>query len=317
MPFKILRMVLGAGPKQIDISQDAFREIKKARDVISAALATEQKFDIVIENFFEFERELLELSLQHSFAMFRPWESFAHDRQRVNRRLGNLTFATRLFSDQVRRDAASLFGRNSAERTRLEEVLDEETKSLPHRTLLALRNRIQHQGFPEFQMTYQAGWEGDAEDPARRLHFWLDLRLRVAALEQGARPGDREFKALMEALRNLGEDIDLLNFVRQHIESIARVFEVFRDLLNPYLIDAETLVTETITRAKSEIGDDVVGLAAVTTDDDNSVVEEVQLFMEPMKYRRALRQKNQSFQSISKRFVSSVSRTLISETQRG
>jgi len=95
------------------------------------------------------ERELLELSLRHSFTHFRPWAEFAHERQRINRRMGNLTFATKLFMDQMRHDGAELFGRISTQREELETTLDEQRNNLAHRTSLALRDQVQHHSFPE------------------------------------------------------------------------------------------------------------------------------------------------------------------------
>jgi len=316
MAFRIVRMVLGSGG-QIDISEAEFREIRAARDSISAALAAEQKFDLVIENLFEFERELLDLSLRHSFAMYRPWQAFAHERQRVNRRLGNLTFAAKLFLDQMRYDAVHLFGRGSGEQGQLESALGrEERENLAHRTLMALRNRIQHQSFPEFGMTYQTGWEDDPGEEARRLHCWFDLRLPVQALEEGMGGGDRELAELCAALRGLGDEVDLLDFVRKHMEGIARVFGVFRGLIEARVAEAESLILETMERARQELGENLIGLAAVTMD-GRQVTEEVQLFEEPMKYRRALKTKNHGFESISKRVVSSMSRTLAPKGSAG
>jgi hypothetical protein len=240
--------VLDAGEGR-EISQEEFAAIKEARDVISYSLATEQKFDIVVENFFEFERELLELSLQHSLNMLRPWESFAHERQQVNRRLGNLTFATTLFRDQMKHVAVKAFGRGSREQSDFLAALEEEKESLPHRTLEVLRDRIQHQSFPEFRMTYQATREGDPREKGSRLHFWFDLTLLVRDLEQGRRSGDPKVEAVLIELRKLGKEIDLLDFVRKHVESIARVIEKFRNLINPRLEAAEQSIGTTIERA--------------------------------------------------------------------
>lgn len=308
MEFLIVRMVLGSGG-QIEISEGEFQEIRRARDVVSAALSAEQKFDLVVENFFEFERELLELSLRQSFTHFRPWAESAHVRQRVNRRLGNLTFATKLFMDQMRHDAAELFGRNSTQREELEATLDEQRNNLAHRSLLALRDQIQHHSFPDFGMGYQGGWEDQDDPEIQRLHQWFDLRLPVGALKEGRRPGDREAEHLCEALGGEDKEVDLLHFIRQHVGCVGRIFEMFRKLLDPRLTESEDHVRRTIDRAKGEFGEKLVGLAAIRRE-GGYVREEVQLFEDPMKYRRALRAKNQGFESISRRFVSGMSRTL-------
>ncbi len=306
MEFKLLRRVLEA-EGEIDLTEAEFQAIRAARDVVSAGLVAEQKFDLVVENFREFEQELLSLSLEHSFSTYRRWESFAHDRQRVNRRLGNLTFAAKLLLDQMKTDAVALFGRDSPEQGRLLSAMDQQKTKLPHRTLLALRDQIRHQSFPEFGMAYQSGWE--EYKGTKRLHFWFDIRLAVRALEEGRRPGDKERAELCELLRQSGEEIDLLDFARKHIESVAVVFEVLRELLGGRLGDGEALIGATLERARQELGEKLLGLAAVRIE-NRRVTEEVPVFDEPMKYRRALNAKNRALESISKRSVSGVSRTL-------
>jgi hypothetical protein len=158
-------------------------------------------------------------------------------------------------------------------------------------------------------MTYQAGREGDDREKRSRLHFWFDLGLPVGEVEKGRRPGDRKVDQVLSELRRLGSEIDLLDFIRKHIESVARVFEKFRKLIGARLDEAEGLIAITIDRAKQDEDGDVVGLAAIV-DGRGRVQEEVPLFEDMMKYGRALRAKNRGIESISKRFVSSVSRTL-------
>lgn len=312
MSFRLIHLTHGKDA-DVEISEGEFAAIKDARDVIWAALGSEQKFDLMVENYYEFEREILDLSLQHSLALIRPWDDYAHDRQRVERRLGNLTFATRLLLDQMNHDAVFLLGRNSSASQELKSVQATEGEQLPHRTLLALRDRIQHQSFPEIGITYHSGWEGDegGEGPPRRLHGWLDLQLKVSDLEEGKRPGDKRLEKLVDDLSKLGDAIDLLDFVRKHVESVARIHARFLKLIDGRLVAAESLISESIERWRRATGGEGTLLAAARFGDNGGIEEEVHLFEEPIRYRRALRKKNGGLASISKRFVSSASRTLM------
>lgn len=316
MVYRLVQLTLDSD-EEIEISEHEFVAIKDARDVVWAALGSEQKFDIAIENYYEFEREILELSLQHSFAMMRSWEAYAHDRQRVERRLGNLTFATRLLLDQMKHDAASLLGRRTDALAKLDATREAEEKTLPHRTLQVLRDRIQHHSFPEIGIVYNGGWEGreGSDDPPRRLHGWLDLRLPVSELKGGQKRDDKRARELAEELEAAAiEEIDFLDYVRKHVESVARIHGCFQELLEPRRAAAEELFLASIARGCQELGlerDKAVGLAAVKLRQNGSVEEEVHLFEQPVRYARTLRAKNRGLESISRRFVSGVSATLM------
>src|SRR5947208_13497242 len=85
----------------LEITPDEFRQIKTAKLIAMTALAIEEKFEILVENYSEYERTLLDLTLGKMIRMNFDAVSFAADRQLINRRIANLLMAARLYIDQA------------------------------------------------------------------------------------------------------------------------------------------------------------------------------------------------------------------------
>ena len=89
------------------IEQSRFYEVKKARNVCLLAVAVEEKFKLLLDNFAEFEFELLRLAEEYLIwpvsITLRDRDHFRamQERLRVDRRLVNLLTSCRLYLDQT------------------------------------------------------------------------------------------------------------------------------------------------------------------------------------------------------------------------
>jgi hypothetical protein len=88
----------------VDIDEAAYVEVKRAKDALVAMISVEQKFDLVVENYSDYERELLDLSLHQALRGDLDWAGSQDDIAAVSRRLANLLSAARLYLDQVNHD---------------------------------------------------------------------------------------------------------------------------------------------------------------------------------------------------------------------
>src|SRR5215467_1784110 len=95
------------------ISAAEFQEIKIARANLLEALFIEEKMDIVIENYLEFETEILSSSarqmVQHDFSYF----SAQSQRNLFSRRIMNFLSASRGYLDQTQHHISNIFGEDS------------------------------------------------------------------------------------------------------------------------------------------------------------------------------------------------------------
>jgi len=93
----------------VPIDCNEFSEIRLARDGLLTALGIEEKFDLLIENYAEYEIALLSISTDHMLhANGQSWCSAIGNLHVVNRRLSNLLTTARLYIDHVRHDMNNL-----------------------------------------------------------------------------------------------------------------------------------------------------------------------------------------------------------------
>src|SRR4249920_1570372 len=124
-------MVLGSST-YVEISSQQFREIARAKECLIEAFYIEEKFSLIVDNYLEFEIDLLEGAARRMIRFKADYGEFQLDRTRVNRRLINLLSTCKSYVDQSKFHLANMFGRQS-------DVLSEFKKDLETETGLAYR----------------------------------------------------------------------------------------------------------------------------------------------------------------------------------
>lgn len=301
MRYQITRLVVGRTPS-IDITEERFRAIVDAKQRFIAVLGIEEKFDLLLENFVEFERELLRLSLDHLVYRNQDWHSFRADDRLMGRRLANLLSSARLYIDQIKHDLSGLIGQAAvaSARAQFSHAYD---NSFSYRLMESLRNHFQHRGVPTVGVGYKSSWNRESEPPV--LEFRVSVPLDIDVLRS-----DPKFKpeVLQEFLAR-GEKCSVVGDVREYVAKLAEVHEWLRKAMAE---DVERWVTElrtVIDTAKSEFpGGRIVGLGVIARDDDlRRAYESEQVFEDMLLYRDFFLRKNGSLGTLVQRFVSSLS----------
>jgi hypothetical protein len=132
----------------IEISRDEYEQCKKARKAIFEALHIEEKMNMIIENFREFEMVLLGLTMKYSIYEEISWSGFNEEINIINRKLANLLTACRIYSDQLIHHIKNIYGPLSRNIEDIEAVVRKQyNDDLGYRVIYALRNYVQHSGF--------------------------------------------------------------------------------------------------------------------------------------------------------------------------
>src|SRR5689334_1349030 len=97
----------------LEITSVEFEAAKNAKQNLIEVLGIEEKFNMILENFEEFERELLEISLRHMLFFNFSWSSFQKNSNTISRRLINLLTTCRLYFDQTPHNIKSIYGNDS------------------------------------------------------------------------------------------------------------------------------------------------------------------------------------------------------------
>ncbi len=144
MKFCIHRGVMGNGPT-LDISSEEFESVKEARRRLFILVGVEEKFDMLVQNYLEYERELLTLALEYMVSRSPQLSTLHEARSLINRRLANLLTMGRLYTDQIERDVSSLFGGDAARESWIKQSFHTQYDSLlGYRVLETIRNSMQH-----------------------------------------------------------------------------------------------------------------------------------------------------------------------------
>jgi len=298
MRYGITRLAAGQHPF-VPISQEEFTRIKKAKACYLVALGIEEKLDLLLENYIEFEEGLLSLSLRRGIFRDLDWDGLMDDIQVTNRRLANLLMSVRLYTDQVKRNAAALFGRNGQTTVAILEALAEQRRTcFGFRMLEELRDHIQHRDLPVRHLTYLMGPSG--KETSRTFRHRIRPALQVAALKE-----DPQFdRAVLRTLEEKGTTVALTPFVREGIEAVCRIHERLRELAAP---DIETwcgILQDVLARGREALGEDLTALGVVAEDDEEHCFESEQVFDDLLQRRIALLRKNRGLSNLSLRFVS-------------
>src|ERR1051326_8629214 len=110
----------------IEVGPDEYADMRSVKNALVTMIGVEQKFDFLFENYADYERELLELSLRRALYQENEWRGFQDDISSVSRRLANLLSACRLYLDQVRHDLRTTFGPPSDLPDKVEKKTNEE-----------------------------------------------------------------------------------------------------------------------------------------------------------------------------------------------
>lgn len=213
---------------ELPLTEQQYAEARAAMRHVLGALSVEEKFNLVLENFEEFERELLAGALGRSLFRREDWSEQMTELHRVNRRLVNLLATTRLYVDQVPHDLRNMYG-PGARHVELFTAFKarEYMKRLGYRVMEALRNYMQHRSLPIHALVHDQRLR---DRPGRPLmEHTLTPELDPEALRE-----DGKFKAgVLAELEPLGDRVPIPPLVREYISGLAAVHRDVRALLEP------------------------------------------------------------------------------------
>jgi hypothetical protein len=296
MNYGLTRRVLGYSPF-LPISRDEFLQLRQSHDGVRRALATEEKLDMALGNFVEYEHEVLQVTLNDALFSFASWSEMRQIIQHIDRRIANLLTTCKLYLDHLPQDIAPLIA-GDAEAKVKELVSAEYDSRLGYRTLEALRNHVQHRGLPLHSITLGGGWVDTDEGNRRKHKTTLHLELEVLA-------SDPKFKkSVLKELEPHGKKVPLKPLVREYITGIIKVQQGVRSEVLAALNAAEERVTAAVDRYRAE-GDGILGLAAVERAPDDTDIDYEHLSLNMVERRKELVRRNHGAGELSLLIVSS------------
>lgn len=301
MTYALTRAVLG-NSLFIDISKEEYLFLLKAKKSLIELLYIEEKFDIIIENYLEFEMELLSSSTRLMVHSNQDYFWFQEEGNKINRRVINLLSACRLYIDHGMHHLSNIYGDKSEQFKSIKSFKSEEYDTkLGYRVMEAMRNYVQHRGFPIHKWTYNSK-RIESNDTVQHL-FSITPFIKPDELEL-----DRKFKtAILDELKKIGNELDIKPLLREYVSAIANVHKKLREIIDADIIEWENRLFSMINVFKERIEPEecLIGMAAVRMLGNNTYTDIEPISTDFIKRRKALEQKNKHFEYLERRYVTS------------
>lgn len=207
---------------QEELTQQQFEELAKSKELLFEVRQIENIYNILIMNYYEFEKELYEISLKDEI-FNSDYINFSEYISKVEQRVLNFLSSTTLYFDSFKDDLKetkkySIYLKD--EFNVIKKFFDEELKINKNLKIMKfMRNHIQHNGLlnPETMIN---GKNLSEELREQTLKFKMDKNTIKADW----------YKA--ENFAELDEKIDLKKAIRIYVDFISQVHQKFRESTN-------------------------------------------------------------------------------------
>lgn len=207
---------------QEELAQQEFEELSKSKELLFEVRQIENIYNILIMNYYEFEKELYEISLKDEI-FNSDYINFSEYISKVEQRVLNFLSSTTLYFDSFKDDLKetqkySIYLKD--EFNVIKKFFDEKLKINKNLKIMKfIRNHIQHNGLlnPETMIN---GKNLSEELREQTLKFKMDKNTIKADW----------YKA--ENFAELDEKIDLKKAIRIYVDFISQVHQKFRELTN-------------------------------------------------------------------------------------
>lgn len=224
MDSKIIVHLPGFEKGSFEISKERYLEIENSRNVLFEALSFEEKFDLVLSNYLEFEKTLMDHTIEFMVKSQHDYLSSYQVRLSFNVRISNLLGSIRQYRDHLTKHLKVCLLRNEGSK---ELIKQEFSKEYDHffefRFIEALRNYVQHYGLPVHSVEKKSKWtpnpiEGNMLFSIDLFVFKKDLML------------DSTFKK--SVLNEMPDKVELSYSLRRYVESLNKVHLILRNAIS-------------------------------------------------------------------------------------
>ena len=225
-----MRLMALSHPQKVEITREQFEDLECAVNIQTEALYIEQKYDFVMENYFEFEESILRCGLSKMLLAGRERKESNADTALFNRRIMNFLTACRTYDDTYRQHFNRIFFKDKEILRKVKLSFSEEYDNrVGYWMISKIRNYVQHQGFPMHGSIYSSEWIKDVFDVDKH-RYTIELYISSQELSRGK--FNLEIKKRLSAMQ---EKVDLKFLIRDFMEGFSaahvRNREILRDRL--------------------------------------------------------------------------------------
>lgn len=289
MDYFLKRAVL-APSIMLEISQQRYDEIKKATQILSAAFALEETYDLLVGNFIELETSALSLAAKSMMQAPHHYDEMFELNAQMNRRAVNFLTTAKMFVDQLQQRIGTCGGDKAAAKAETSKHYD---MLFEYRFMEALRNHAQHSGSAVHSLSFGGRWGPPGK--REKMVFATEVRTQRRFLEL-----DPSFKKAV--LLECPESVDFLDAARNYLAALSQVHQHARDQIDTQVCSARATIEDVIAVYASHEAD-TLGLTAYNCTESSA--EKTAVFLDWDNVRLKLVARNLMNLTLGRRVVSS------------
>ncbi len=286
----------------LEITKNRYLEYKTAEIVLSNCLAIEEKYEMVLSNYLEFEKEVINASTSDMVREYIEYKDRFDVRIALNTRLLNLLSSVRLYADQISQNVSKIVPGQININNDVKALFSEEyNQKFEFRFMEALRNYTQHNAMPiHFGKFYREKKSVGEED-------FFQYSINIYSLKSYLSEDDTFKKTILE---EMDEEINLTLAARSYVGSISNVHDSIRGIVKEIVLPARELLENAHNEYSKESGEDsnkYIGLIAYK-DEGIQEIEPVKLLLDRDDIRIKLQERNRKITNLEKKYVSGISK---------
>lgn len=300
MKYLIRQDILDKAP-EIEITAEKYAELGKAHNILTNALAIEEKYEILIANYLDFEKQILDTAIECMVRENYNLQNFFEFRLKLNTRIVNLLTAVRLYQDQAKQNVPKCVPNNIDAQTIVKKFFSKEfDENVDYQFMEGLRNYVQHKGLPVHWT--QLDRKRISVENDFSLEYSIELGSRRSYLEE-----DRSatYKYKSSVLTKYDNKIDLKAATRNYVESIGNVHESIRSLTTQSVSLAREIIEETHRKYLAVYNGHLVALSASEWSDKEQI-SSIPLLLDWDDIRVKLQERNKKTINLKKRYITSI-----------
>lgn len=299
MKYFVKQFILGK-TAILPIEASYFTQLQQSQRSMVAAKAIEEKYDLMISNYLEFEKEILLQITEQVVLNKDSYDDFYQIRTILNRRIVNLLTSTKLYYDQMQRQVRLCdFNNEEFSNTVLSYFSREYDDNFEYRFMDNLRNYVQHCGLAIHSFSLPSQWEGDGDSRLMR----NSIKIYSTREELGQDPKFSKRPIFTECT----DKINLIKSIRKYVEKLSLIHDEIRTLIEGNLSESLNCIEKIISEYKAVNNNDALGIYAYSVVSGNlfgDVTTKVPLLLDWDNVRLKLVKKNKKLTNNSKRYIS-------------
>ena len=297
--------------EKIEIDEDRYNELKKSERLITVAAQIEEKIDLLLDNYLDFQKEVLSLSLSNNIRSSLNDAHVEHAIPNLNRKLVNILTAAKLYVDQTCCDLSSGYGKESEIFKQWNQYRQEQHKDSPsYQFMEVLRNYVQHRALPiniagfrqatdKRKTPYHVGRTVIVSSYVHNLIEFKDFKKKSDLIEK------------LQTVDKFKPNAIVLGYhISEYVDCLCRVHDMFRTLTDESIRECEATMESARTLGIKKFGSGKHnGLIAVHSNRPFEYeVSRIRLNGRRMERRQLLNQRNICDGTLSTSYVHSMNR---------